>query len=550
MALNQSQGLYQRQSTSLAMTPQMQQLISMLQLTSLEMNQEINRQVEENPLLEIEDDVVQENVSETGEKNGDETAGDRNGGEAGSGTDADADADAVLSDGAETVQPGTETDVVTAMETDSLPKDDDSPLDDTWDKNWEEGVTAVHKSSIADSDDSFDYQGSTRETLKDHLLWQLNLSPFSKTDNAIARAVIDAVNDAGYLTESVEDLIDAAQNILLEDRIEDEGLDFSEINIEKELAEQEEILPEEVISVIHRVQLFDPVGVAAMDMKESMLVQLRHLHSDSPYYEKARELLTDHIRFLESKDFRSIRRRMSVKEDELKSIMLLIRSLDPQPGAGFIHDDSVYFKPDVLVRRENGDWHVVLNPDCYPRVRINQSYASLAESKSEIDSKDDRQYLKKHLSEARSFLDNFNRRNDTLLRVARCIVNYQKDFFDYGPEKMKPLILSTIAEECGVHESTVSRITNQKYMCTPRGSFELKYFFSSSLRSDVGDDCSSTAVQAKIRKLIDGENKRKPLSDSAISAILSEDGINVARRTVAKYRETMKIPPTSQRKQL
>lgn len=544
MALNQSQGLYQRQSTSLAMTPQMQQLISMLQLTSLEMNQEINRQVEENPLLEIDDDVVQENASESGEKNDEEISGDSAGAETGN------EADAVLSDGTETVQPGTETDVVTAMEADSLPKDDDSPLDDTWDKNWEEGVTAVHKSSIADSDDSFDYQGSTQETLKDHLLWQLNLSSFSKTDNAIARAVIDAVNDAGYLTESVEDLIDAAQNILLEDRIENEGLDFSAINIEKELAKQEEILPEEVISVIHRVQLFDPVGVAAMDMKESMLVQLRQLHSDSPYYEKARELLTDHIRFLESKDFRSIKRRMSVKEEELKSVMLLIRSLDPQPGSGFCHDDSVYFKPDVLVRKENGNWHVVINPDCYPRVRINQSYASLAESRSDIDSKDDRQYLRKHLSDARSFLDNLNRRNDTLLRVARCIVNYQKDFFDYGPEKMKPLILSTIAEECGVHESTVSRITNQKYMCTPRGSFELKYFFSSSLRSDVGDDCSSTAVQAKIRKLIDGENKRKPLSDSAISAILSEDGINVARRTVAKYRETMKIPPTSQRKQL
>lgn len=544
MALNQSQGLYQRQSTSLAMTPQMQQLISMLQLTSLEMNQEINRQVEENPLLEIDDDVVQENASESGEKNDEEISGDSAGAETGNETDA------VLSDGTETVQPGTETDVVTAMEADSLPKDDDSPLDDTWDKNWEEGVTAVHKSSIADSDDSFDYQGSTQETLKDHLLWQLNLSSFSKTDNAIARAVIDAVNDAGYLTESVEDLIDAAQNILLEDRIENEGLDFSAINIEKELAKQEEILPEEVISVIHRVQLFDPVGVAAMDMKESMLVQLRQLHSDSPYYEKARELLTDHIRFLESKDFRSIKRRMSVKEEELKSVMLLIRSLDPQPGSGFCHDDSVYFKPDVLVRKENGNWHVVINPDCYPRVRINQSYASLAESRSDIDSKDDRQYLRKHLSDARSFLDNLNRRNDTLLRVARCIVNYQKDFFDYGPEKMKPLILSTIAEECGVHESTVSRITNQKYMCTPRGSFELKYFFSSSLRSDVGDDCSSTAVQAKIRKLIDGENKRKPLSDSAISAILSEDGINVARRTVAKYRETMKIPPTSQRKQL
>ncbi len=541
MALTQSQGLFQKQSTTFAMTPQMQQLISMLQYTSLEMNQEINRQVEENPLLEIEDDVVQENSSESAQKS------ETNDSAAEKSVRND---DTVLSDPVAADQPNTETDAVRAMESDSLPSDDESPLDDTWDKNWEEGVTSVHRSSIADSDDSYEYQGSTQETLKDHLLWQLNLSSFSPVDNAIARAVIDAVNDAGYLTETVEDLIDAAQNIILEDRIEDEGLDFSAVNIEKELASQEEIEPEEVVSVIHRIQLFDPVGVAASSMKESMLVQLRHLHSDSPYYEKARELLTDHIKFLESKDFRNIKRRMSVGDEVLKAVMLLIRSLDPQPGAGFCHDDSVYFKPDVLVRRERGEWNVVINPDCYPRLRINRTYASLIEDRENCDSRDDVQYVKRHLSDAKSFIDNLNKRNDTLLKIARCIVNYQKDFFEYGPEKMKPLILSRIAEECGVHESTVSRVTNQKYMCTPRGSFELKYFFSSSLRSEAGDDCSSTAVQAKIRKLIDAEDKRKPLSDNAISAMLSEEGISVARRTVAKYRETMNIPPTSQRKQL
>ncbi len=539
-----SQGLVQKLGTSLTMTPQLQQAIRLLQLSTIELEQEIEKALEENPLLELDDGSPQPELQEDlADPLAAKSSGESSGG-------VESNSEVVNTTAQESLQPSVETDVVSAMESSELPEESESPLDTTWEERWDEGLTSARRvsSSLMD-DDGGEYQAGTQETLKDHLLWQLNLSPFSPTDNAIARAVIDAVNDLGYLTESIPDLIDATQNIILEDRIENEDLDPAQINIEEELAQQEEILPEEVISVIHRVQLFEPVGVATSDLKECLSVQLKHLHHDDPNYEKALELVSNYLDLLGAKDYRTLMRRLSVKDDNLKQILDLIKSTDPNPGLRYYHDESQYVKPDVLVHKVRGEWRVELNPECSPRLRVNNSYASIIASSSDSNSSD-KQYVKAHLNEAKWFIRSLETRNDTLLKVAACIVSYQKDFLEYGPEKMKPLILSDIALEVDMHESTVSRVTTQKYMYTPQGMFELKYFFSSSVHTDAGGECSSTAVQAMIKKIVDSENKRKPYSDSAISEMLEKEGVQVARRTVAKYRECLNIPPSSQRKTL
>ncbi|MBQ8706888.1 MAG: RNA polymerase factor sigma-54 [Succinivibrionaceae bacterium] len=553
-----SQGLFQTQklSTGLVMTPQMQQAIRMLQMSTMELSQEIANEVEQNPLLEIDDEIRQEKPEDQQETRSDSDSGDApdsDGGEAGEYGAASGDGSEIPEQDmyARTEDFGDgDGDTVSALESGSLPDDNDAPLDTTWEDTWGEGVTTVPRSSIhtleAD-DDSPDYQGSTSETLQDHLLWQLNLSKFSPTDRAIARAVIDAVNDSGYLTESVEDLTVAAQNIILEERLRAENLDPDDVDVDALLASQEPIEPEEVVSVIHRVQMFDPVGVASASLPECMMVQLRSSYQDQLFYTEAMELLEHLWKQLETKDFRTIRRRMSLSESALKQVLALLQKLDPRPGARFVHDDSVYVKPDVIVAKRNNAWKVEMCRS-YPRVRINRDYESLLSSSGSVE---DRQYMTSHLSDAKNFIRSIEARQDTLRKVSECIVRHQSDFLEYGPEKMKPLIMKEIAEECEVSESSVSRVTTHKYMFTPQGLFELKYFFSSSLSGANGEDPSSaTATQAKIRKIIAAEDKRKPISDLEICDLLQKEGIVVARRTVAKYRESMNIPASSKRKVL
>lgn len=538
------QGLVQKLSTGVTMTPQMQQAIKLLQMSSIELDQEIQKALEENPLLEVDDSADQQVDSDAELAKVDENLTfSKN-----ELTSRDSSSESPMGSATDESAPGSETDVVAALESAELPDDNDSPLDTSWENTWDEGLTPAHRTtSSLMADDDYEYQGATVETLKDHLLWQLNLSPFSKVDEAIAKAVIDAIDDLGYLTETEEDLAIAAKNILLEEQLEEEGVDFANVDIEEELARIDDIDCDDVRVVIKRIQHFEPVGVAARNMQESLKIQLEQLYRDDPEYEKALRTVTEFINLLGKKDYCGLGRKLKVSEDELRNILQLIKSLDPQPGARYKQDDSQYVRPDVLVKKVKGEWKVELNPENLPKLRVNTMYSR---SLSSQNSAEDVQYIKSHTSEAKWFINALETRNQTLLKVATWIVKYQQDFLDYGPEKMKPLILSEIAQEVGIHESTVSRVTTQKYMQTPKGLYELKFFFSSHVPTQSGGECSSTAVQAMIRKLIFRENPRKPYSDIALVELLSKEGINVARRTVTKYREALNIPSSTGRKQL
>ncbi len=536
------QGLVQKITTGVTMTPQMQQAIKLLQMSSVELEQEIQKALDENPMLEIDDTFDQPIDSDAELAKMDANLRDIQ-----SEISSDSLSD-IVSRNESSNALGAETDVVVALESSVLPDDNNSPLDTSWENTWDEGLTPAHKTpSSLIMDDDYEYQGATVETLKDHLLWQLNLSPFTKVDEAIAKAVIDAIDDLGYLTESEEDLALAAKNILLETKLNDEGIDFTDVDIDDELSKIDDIDCDEVKVVIKRVQHFEPVGVAARNMQESLRIQLEQLYSDDPAYDKAMRTVTEFIDLLGKKDFTGLGRKLKVGEEELRSIISLIRRLDPQPGAQYNHDDSQYVRPDVLVKKIKDEWKVELNPENTPKLKVNNSYSQVLSSNN---SPDDVQYIKSHTSEAKWFINALETRNQTLLKVATWIVKYQQDFLEYGPEKMKPLILSEIAQEVGIHESTVSRVTTQKFMQTPKGLFELKFFFSSHVATQSGGECSSTAVQAMIKKIISSENPRKPYSDITLVELLAKEGINVARRTVTKYREALNIPSSTGRKQL
>jgi RNA polymerase sigma-54 factor len=344
----------------------------------------------------------------------------------------------------------------------------------------------------------------------------------SDTDRLIAMAIIDAIDDNGRLTETLED-------------------------IHESVSEELEIELDEVVAVLHMLQQFEPAGVCARDLEECLRIQLQQLPADTPYLDQARVLVTRHMNQLASGDFAQIMRRMRLDEDTLRDVLSVLQNLDPHPGLTVGEDTTEYIVPDVFVRKREGRWVVELNPDIAPRLRINDQYAKLVRR---ADQSDDNNFLRDNLQEARWFLKSLQSRNETLMKVATRIVEHQRNFLEYGEEAMKPLVLHDIAEAVEMHESTISRVTTRKYMHTPRGIFELKYFFSSHVATTSGGECSSTAIRALIRKLVAAENPRKPLSDSKITQLLEEQGIKVARRTVAKYRDTLLIPPSNERKRL
>jgi RNA polymerase sigma-54 factor len=308
-----------------------------------------------------------------------------------------------------------------------------------------------------------------------------------------------------------------------------------------------EIELDEVVAVLHRLQQFEPAGVCTRDLQECLLVQLQQLPPSTPWLEQARMVLTRHINQLGNGDYAQILRRTRLKESELRQVLTLIQSLDPNPGQSVGRDQTEYVVPDVFVSKKDGRWVVELNPDIAPKLRINSNYASLIKR---ADSSADNTYLRDNLQEARWFLKSLHSRNETLMKVATRIVEHQRNFLEYGAEAMKPLVLHEIATLVEMHESTISRVTTQKYMHTPRGVFELKYFFSSHVATSSGGECSSTAIRALIRKLVAAENPRKPLSDNKIADLLQDQGVQVARRTIAKYRESLLIPPSNERKRL
>jgi RNA polymerase sigma-54 factor len=352
-------------------------------------------------------------------------------------------------------------------------------------------------------------------------MWQLNLTPMSDRDRVLAMAIIDAVEPSGMLSITIEDIFEGMQG------------DFEELELD------------EVVAVQHRIQQFDPCGVCSQNLSECLLVQLQQFDSKTPFLESAKLIAKLYLPVLGSRDYRQLMRRTKLKEAELSQAITLIQSLNPRPGDMIASGDTEYVVPDVFVEKRDGRWMVELNPDIAPRLRINSDYASMVKR---ADSSTDNTFLKDNLQEARWFLKSLQSRNETLLKVASCIVEKQRGFLDYGPEAMKPLVLHDIAEIVEMHESTISRVTTQKYMHTPQGIFELKYFFSSHVSTDSGGECSSTAIRAIIKKLVSAENPKKPLSDSKITDLLADQGIQVARRTIAKYRESLNIPPSNERK--
>ena len=365
------------------------------------------------------------------------------------------------------------------------------------------------------------YQGETTETLQDYLIWQARLTPFTETDAAIAFSIIDAIDETGYLTVSVDDI----------------RLSIGD----------DEVTTEDVEAVLKRIQRFDPVGVGARDLRECLMVQLKILPPETPSLKEALAIADQHLALLGNRDFRTLGRVTKLKEEALKSAIDLIQSLEPRPGLVVNTGESEYVIPDVLVKKHGERWVVELNSDSIPRLRVNNHYAAMG---SRARSESDSQFIRNNLQEAKWLIKSLESRNDTLLRVATCIVEEQQAFFEQGEEYMKPMVLADIALRVEMHESTISRVTTQKFLHSPRGLFELKYFFSSHVSTDSGGEASSTAIRALVKKLVAAENPAKPLSDSKLTDMLAEQGIQVARRTVAKYRESLSIPPSNQRKQL
>ncbi|ELI2452208.1 RNA polymerase factor sigma-54 [Shigella flexneri] len=474
------QGLQLRLSQQLAMTPQLQQAIRLLQLSTLELQQELQQALESNPLLEQIDTHEEIDTRET--------------------------------------QDSETLDTADALEQKEMPEE--LPLDASWDTIYTAGTPSGTSGDYID-DELPVYQGETTQTLQDYLMWQVELTPFSDTDRAIATSIVDAVDETGYLTVPLEDILES---------MGDEEIDIDEVE-----------------AVLKRIQRFDPVGVAAKDLRDCLLIQLSQFDKTTPWLEEARLIISDHLDLLANHDFRTLMRVTRLKEDVLKEAVNLIQSLDPRPGQSIQTGEPEYVIPDVLVRKHNGHWTVELNSDSIPRLQINQHYASMCNN---ARNDGDSQFIRSNLQDAKWLIKSLESRNDTLLRVSRCIVEQQQAFFEQGEEYMKPMVLADIAQAVEMHESTISRVTTQKYLHSPRGIFELKYFFSSHVNTEGGGEASSTAIRALVKKLIAAENPAKPLSDSKLTSLLSEQGIMVARRTVAKYRESLSISPSNQRKQL
>ena len=359
------------------------------------------------------------------------------------------------------------------------------------------------------------------ETLRDRLFWQLNAARFSDEDHLIGAVIIDSIDERGYLECSMDDLLDALEHL---------GLD---------------VRPEDVEAVLDRVQRFEPPGVAARSLSECLLRQLEESAAGAPHRDLAMRIARLHLEALARHDLTGLVRRLDTTREELEGALALLRTLEPRPGAGYPGAPTEYVTPDLRVLRVAGGWRVELNPDAAPRLRINSVYAELVRHR---DQGPENLSLRQHLSEARWLIKCVANRAETLLRVARAVVRRQSKFLEHGEEGMQPLVRREIASELDLHESTVSRVTSRKYVQTPRGVFELKYFFSNQVATANGGSASATAVRARLRKIIEEEEPARPWSDQRLASDLERAGFRVARRTVAKYRESMGIPPSNERR--
>jgi len=444
------------------MTPQLQQAIRLLQLPVLDLNAQIQEALEENIMLEMEDlpDVPQTNAETTAE--------------------------------VETIR-----------------------AEDTWQERSAERI--ADGGWNGEGRPITEFADESGQTLREHLLWQLEMEDFSPRQLVIGEAIVDSINDDGYLSVDLDE-------------------------IEASLDEESGVTPQEIEETLVKVQRLDPVGVGARSVSECIILQLQQLDPSTPGLALAIELAENHLDLIASREYGELRRSLRTSEEDLHDALALVRSCNPKPGLAVSPAGAEYVIPDVFVRKIDNRWQVEISPTGVPRLSVNQQYARLLRGSG------DHSVLRSQLQEARWLIRSLEIRNETLMKVATCIVARQTEFLEHGDEAMKPMVLRDVAEEIGMHESTISRVTTNKYMHTPRGVFEFKYFFSSHLSSVDGQDQSSTSVRAKIRKLIGAENPVKPLSDSKIANLLAEEGISVARRTVAKYRESMNIASSSDRR--
>ena len=472
-------------ANSLSLTPQLQQAIRLLQLSSLELEQEIQIQLDSNPLLEK---LEEENHS---------------------------------MESLDTIkEEQQEKELSESLNADHLP--DELPVDTDWDDVYTHQSSAMERPEFEEREDN--RQGDV--SLKSHMLEQINLLHFSPVDRLIAYCIVDALDEKGYLDAEIEEIIASVQHLL-------EQMDY-------------DVEEDEVIAVLKLIQRLDPIGIGSRNLAECLMVQVESLSELEPFRNEA-ILLLKHYGLLLTNDLNKLIKQTGLNAEILRSAIDLLKTLKPYPGMEFENKDSDYQIPDVVVMKKDGHWHVQLNPDVMPKLRVNPYYSGMIRR---ADQSDDNQYLRNQMLEAKNFIKSVDERHKTLLKVATCIVKHQRDFLEIGAEGMKPLILRDVADEVELHESTISRVTTNKFLLTPRGLFELKYFFSSHVSTTVGGEASSTAIRAKIKKLIADENPRKPLSDNIIANLLKEDGIDVARRTVAKYRESLHIPSSSDRKVL
>ena len=479
------QSLQLRLSQHLALTPQLQQSIRLLQLSTVELNQELETMLQANPLLERIDqnDSPPEHFT-------------------GSGPAA---------------EPVSEAPQETVKTEEYAGDDFGSDYSDFGGSNrWEDN------GGSGDDEGDFVFQEPDAPTLHGHLLEQLKLMPLSNRDQSLTLLLVDAINEDGYLGQSLEELADV-------------------------LPAEYEVDPLELETALKLVQHLDPPGIGARNLAECLGLQLEVMDPATPHLELARQLVAQHLPALAVRDYVKLRKALRCEEAALREAQKLIMQLNPRPGAGFskIGSDH-YIQHEIVVKKIKGIWLASLNQEVMPKLRINQLYADILKRNRDSSS----QYLMSQMQEAKWMIKNIQQRFSTILRVSQAIVDRQRNFFEHGEIAMRPLVLREIADELGLHESTVSRVTTHKYMLTPRGVYELKYFFGSHVATESGGACSATAIRALIKQMVGEENPKKPLSDSQITDILGKQGIVVARRTIAKYRESLQIPAANQRKSL
>ncbi|RMA79445.1 RNA polymerase factor sigma-54 [Umboniibacter marinipuniceus] len=490
------QSLQLKTSLKMTMTPQLQLAVKVLQLSTLDLQAEIQDTLDRNPLLDVEDSspaLPSESNSLSNEQRDDNSP-----------------------------------DSYQLTESASEPKwEKDIPSDMPVDSQWDDVYSGGPAKAAPENDFDFLANRSQDASLQDHLSFQLAMKPLSIRDRLIGDYLIDSINSNGWLTAELASIAD--------DLNRHEETDDNEFEID------------EVEAILHLIQSFDPIGVGARDLGECIALQLSEMDPKHPTVARAIIIASNHMPAILKQDFKKLAKLLKCSEGELELSIDLIQQQNPHPGDSFSESDSEYVIPDVLVSLRKDLWHVEINPDVAPRLCVNREYSALIKRG---DASDDNKFLRENLQQAQWFIKSVESRFDTLFNVASAIVERQRAFFDYGPEAMKPMVLADVAEELGLAESTISRATAGKYMLTPRGVFELKYFFSSHVSSDSGDTTSATAIKAFIKKLVESEPPNKPLSDAKLMALLEADGVKVARRTVAKYREAIGIAPSSQRKRL